>query len=483
MTSIPEEFRLPDGLVCVVKRDCPTCELVAPVLLALERTADLTIVCQDDPGFPAGAARVLDDRELGLSWHHEVQAVPTLLRIEGGHIAARTEGWDREQWQAFTGVPELGPDLPPWRPGCGSLSVDPDREGALRGRFEGQRLSARRVALATAEDPDEAMFARGWSDGLPLVAPTAARVLAMLDGCGRDPQETVAVVPPDLASCSVEKAAINAVMAGCKPEYFPVVLAALDAVCNDTFNMHGVLATTMPVGPVFIVNGPVRRRIGMNSGVNVFGQGNRANATIGRAVQLIVRNVGGGRPGEVDRATQGNPVKTGLAFAEDEEDSPWSPLATDFGVAAGIDAVTAFCAEGPRCVVDQRSRDPESLARSLAACLRTVHHPKLPMAFDALLAVGPEHARVFAEAGWDKPRLVARLHELTLLPMEELVRGAGGIDEGVPAGIKIDALPKFRPGGLLVVHCGGGAGLFSSIFAGWVSDAVGSSPVTREIRP
>jgi hypothetical protein len=292
----------------------------------------------------------------------------------------------------------------------------------------------------------------------------------------------VALVPPDLVPCSVEKVAINAVMAGCKPEYLPVVLAALEAACTDEFNMHGLLATTMPVGPVIVVNGPIRRALGMNSGRNVFGQGNRANLAIGRALQLVVRNVGGGRPGEVDRATHGNPGKLSFCFAEDEEGSPWEPLATSLGAPPGASSVLLFPGEGPRCVVDQLSRDPESLARSFAACLRTLHHPKLVLAFDVLLAVGPEHARVFREAGWSRERLLARLHELLQIPGHELVRGAGGIAEGAPESARGALLPKFRPGGILLVHCGGEAGLFSAIIGGWVGGAIGSQPVWREIR-
>jgi hypothetical protein len=305
----------------------------------------------------------------------------------------------------------------------------------------------------------------------------------MLEGTSRRPDEIVAVVPPDLVPCTVEKVAINAVMAGCKPEYLPVVLAAVEAACTDEFNMHGLLATTMPAGPVLIVNGPIRRAIGMNSGGNVFGQGNRANATIGRALQLVVRNVGGGRPGEVDRATHGNPGKVSFCFAEDEESSPFSPLSVDLGAPAGASTVTIFPGEGPRCIVDQISREPDSLARSYAACLRTLHHPKLLLAFDCILAVGPEHARVFAEAGWDKKRLVERLHELLRIPGSEFVRGADGIAEGLPEHLKGATLPKFKPDGLLVIHCGGTAGLFSAMIGGWVGGAVGSQPVLREIAP
>jgi hypothetical protein len=472
---------LPDGLVAFVKRSCPTCTLVAPVLAELAKHAPLAVYSQDDPGFPDGVER-MDDGSLEASWRHDVETVPTLLRVEGGREVARVLGWERSEWETLTGVSGLGAGLPDWRPGCGSRSVEPEAAAELAVRFRAGSLAARRVPLAPAEDEHEALFERGWTDGLPVVPPTERRVLAMLEGTTRAPGEVVAVVPPDLVECTVEKVAINAVLAGCKPEYLPVVLTAVEAACTDSFNVHGLLATTMPVGPVVVVNGPIRRAIGLNAGINVFGQGCRANVTIGRALQLVVRNVGGGRPGEVDRATFGNPGKIAFCFAEDEEGSPWSPLAADFGVPAGRSAVTLFPGEAPRSIVDQLSRDPESLARTFAACLRTVHHPKLPLVFDAILAVSPEHARVFREAGWDKARLVGRLHELLQLPGAEIVRGAGGIAEGVPGGLAGATLPKFRPGGLLVVHCGGRAGLFSSIIGGWANGATGSQPVTREIR-
>lgn len=477
----PDRPELPDGLVVFVKKDCPTCVLVAPVLAELAGRTRLTVYSQDDPAFPEGV-EARDDTDLSVSYHHEIEAVPTLLRVEGGREVERALGWHRGDWEKLTGQAALGAGLPDWRPGCGSRSVDPDLLPKLRARFESDRLRARRVEIAPLEDEIEATYRRGWSDGLPLVPPTAERVLAMLSGTTRKPDEIVACVPPDLVECSVEKVAINAVMAGCTPEYLPVVLASVEAACTDAFNVHGLLATTMPTAPVIVVNGPIRRRIGMNSGMNVFGQGNRANATIGRALQLVVRNVGGGRPGEVDRATFGNPGKLGFCFAENEEGSPWTPLSTDLGAAPGVDTVTLFPGEGPRSIVDQLSRDPESLARTFAVNLRTLHHPKLVMAFDVLLAIGPEHVRIFREAGWTKAQLQERLHALLQIPGAELVRGAAGIAEGLPESIKDATLPKFRPGGILIVHCGGGAGLFSAMIGGWVTGEMGSQPVLQEIR-
>jgi hypothetical protein len=329
----------------------------------------------------------------------------------------------------------------------------------------------------------EALFDRGWTDGLPVVPPTEARVLRMLDGTSRAPDEVVAVVPPDLVEATVEKVAINAVMAGCKPEYLPVVLAAVEACCTDAFNGHGLLATTYFSGPVVIVNGPVAAAIGMNAKGNCLGQGNRANATIGRALQLTIRNVGGGRPGGVDRATLGNPGKYTFCFAEDEVGSPWESLATERGIPAGQSAVTLFAGEGPRGVVDQLSRTPESLARSFVGALQSVSHHKLAMGIDAVLVVSPEHARVFRDAGWSKSRLRDELMTLLTRPGREMIRGAGGCAEGVPEVFAESPIPKFRPGGLLIVHAGGEAGLFSSVIGGWINGETGSQPVTLEVRP
>jgi hypothetical protein len=287
---------LPDGLLIVVKRDCATCVMVVDVAAQLVASKGAAVYTQDDPTFPEGVSARYDG-DLRVSWHLDIETVPTLIKIIDGVEVARTTGWFRQEWRDITGIATLGDDLPLFRPGCGSLSFDPDRAIELEVRF-GTGLASRRVEMATSQDEMEAMYDLGWSDGLPLVPPTPARVLRMLSGTSRRPHEIVAIVPPDLVPVTVEKVAINAVMAGCKPEYLPIVLAAVEAACTDTFNMHGLLATTMPVGPVLIVNGPIRRRIGMESGVNVLGQGNRANATIGRALQLVVRNVGGGRPGD-----------------------------------------------------------------------------------------------------------------------------------------------------------------------------------------
>jgi hypothetical protein len=476
--SEPHDGRptLPDGLVLIVKQECETCKMIAPLLAEF----DATIYTQDDPTFPEGADPI-HDVDLAISWHHDIETVPTLIRVVGGHEVERTAGWLRSDWQRMTGVDNLGSHLPVMRPGCGSMSVDPNLVDSLRARFGGGVLRSRRLELADLDDEMEVLFERGVTDGLPVTPPTEERVLRMLEGTTWAADDVVAIVAPDLVEVTVEKIAINAVMAGCKPEHLPWVIAALQAVCTDEFNIHGVLATTMPVGPVLVCNGPGTRAIGMNSGVNVFGQGNRANSTIGRAVQLVVRNIGGGRPGEVDRAAHGNPGKLSFCFAEDEVGSPFTSLAVSRGFGAGDDTVTAFAGEGPRCIVDQLARDADQLANTFAACLRTSHHPKLVIGFDCMLVVGPEHARVFAEAGWDRDRLLAELHDRLQIPGSQLVRGAGDMAEGVPEWLADKTLGKFRADGLLLVHAGGGAGLFSAMIGGWANGATGSQPVTRKV--
>ena len=481
--SIPSAPNLPDGLAIVVKQECATCVMVVPVIAELHAgNTPVTVLVQDDPTFLGGLPHALD-ADLAFSWHHDIETVPTMIRVVDGVEVDRTVGWVRTEWHRMTGRDDLGADLPAFRPGCGSLSVDPDRVDALRARFSGSTLAARRVEFAQLEDEVEAMFDRGWTDGLPVVPPTEERVLRMLEGTTRAPNEIVAVVPPDLVEVTIEKIAINAVMAGCKPEYLPWVIAAVEAACTDEFNIHGVLATTMPVGPVVICSGPGTRAIGMNGDGNVLGQGNRANMTIGRALQLVIRNVGGGRPQGVDRATHGNPGKLSFCFPENEIDSPWEPFGVSRGVTPGTNAITLFAGEGPHTVVDQKSRTAESLAASFATRLRGMQHPKLVLAFDVLLVIGPEHARVFNDSGWDRRRLQDELHARLQIPGSELVAGAGGIAEGIGAAFADHTLPKFRPGGIMIVHAGGTAGLFSAIIAGWANGSTGSQPITKEVTP
>ncbi|MFN4090500.1 MAG: thioredoxin [Alphaproteobacteria bacterium] len=470
-----------DGLVAVVKRDCPTCELLGPVYRDLRAGPGLTIFSQDDPSFPETTGGALDDRGLEASYRLDVETVPTLIRMEGGREAGRAVGWHRGEWAELTGLARIGDGLPDWRPGCGSKSVEPGMAEILKVRFGDARFASRPIALDDYDDPVEAAYDRGWSDGLPVVPPTEVRVLRMLQGTSRAPDEVIGDIPPNLAPCTVEKAAINAVMAGCRPEYFPVVLAAIEAALIPEFTMHGLLCTTYFAGPVVIVNGPVAKAIGMNWGGNALGQGNRANATIGRALQLVIRNVGGGIPGGIDRATLGQPGKYTFCFAEDETDPSWQPWSVSRGFAPGTSTVSLFAGDGVLASFDQISRTPESLTRSLAMSLWSIGHPKKVQGHDAVLVLSPEHYRIFRDAGWDRARIQAELESALQKPAEELVRGAGGVAEGVLPELARGMLAKFRPGGVHIVRAGGQAGLMSAIIGGWASGARGSVPVTKEV--
>ena len=251
------------------------------------------------------------------------------------------------------------------------------------------------------------------------------------------------------------------------------------------------------MGPLIIVNGPIRREIGINCGPNAFGQGARANSTIGRALQLLVRNVGGGRPGEVDMATLGQPGKVGACIGELEEESCWEPLHVERGFESGDSTVTVFAAEAPRAIRDQLSRSGHSLAGSMGLSLESIAHVKLHHMDQALLVVSPEHARTFARDGYTKDDVRARIQEVTarplrdLLPSEELHKGMrpqalprDWLDaNGQPTPEALDRrLSKFQaPENILIMVAGGTAGKFSAAVGGWASGEQGSKAVTRPI--
>ena len=465
-----------------LKKSCPTCELIEPVakLLSEHLGSRLFVYIQDDMSFLEGIAQRIDDGELEQSYRQNIEIVPTLIRHDEDE--QRIVGWDKQQWQEFTGIPELGAELIDFKPGCGSLTEDPGMAEKLAAKFDSQKLKARRIRLADAEDDMEACFDRGWSDGLPVVPPTPVRVMRMLAGTELEADELIGIVPPDNIPCSVEKVAINAVMAGCKPEYFPTVVAVVRAALQDRFCMHGLLCTTYFSSPVVIVNGPESRHISMNSGGNALGQGNRANATIGRALQLLIRNVGGGKPGGIDRATLGNPGKYTFCFAEDESDDAWSTLAMDQGYSREESVVSLFAGDGVQPILDQLSRTPESLAKSMASSLRSVVHVKKFGLADAVLVVCPEHRRVLRTNGWHKQDLLQAIHDELVTPGAELISGTGGIAEGMPDRLKDKLLSKFREDGLHIVTAGGTAGMFSAIISGWVASGErGSQLVSQRI--
>ena len=457
--------------IVVVKRDCPTCELIEPALKQLtdQYQNDLVIYVQDDPSFPESIEQKMDDTSLEFSYTHNIEIVPTLICFNDDEEVERTFGWDKSEWQRLTGINSLGASLTNFKPGCGSKTQDPGMEEQLIARFERNLLSSRNIELAESEDEMESCFDRGWSDGLPVIPPTAIRVIRMLKQTSRSPDEIIGKIPPNKVSCTVEKVAINAVLAGCKPEYFPVVLASVEAALQDEFCMHGLLCTTYFSSPVMIVNGPITKEIGMNSGINALGQGNRASATIGRALQLLIRNVGGGIPGGIDRATMGNPGKYTFCFAEDESDDGWATLAQDRGFTRLDSIISLFPGEGLQPIVDQKSRTAASLAKSIAKSLQTVVNAKLYGAADAILVVSVEHRRVIRDSGWTKENFREALSENLTMPASDLIIGAQGISEGMPEAFKDQVVNKFRDDGLHIASTGAKAGMFSAIISGWVA--------------
>ena len=203
MTGSTTPPRLPDGIVVVVKEECATCHSVGSVLRELDDAARVTVYTQDDPRFPESPTPI-HDADLAVSWHHGIETVPTVIRVVDGVEVDRTVGWHRDDWVRVTGVDGLGGDLPAMRPGCGSMSVDPDLVDELNVRFGASVLASRRLDIAEAEDEMEMMFTRGWTDGLPVVPPTEARVMRMLTGTTLAPAKVVATVPPDLVEVTVE---------------------------------------------------------------------------------------------------------------------------------------------------------------------------------------------------------------------------------------------------------------------------------------
>ena len=270
------------------------------------------------------------------------------------------------------------------------------------------------------EEVDALYQERGWTDGLPIVPPTEPAVRAFLDATDRDPREVVGVLPPRQGEATVERIAINAVMAGCRPEYFPVIVAGIEALADPLFNLDSVQATTHPVAPLLVVNGPIAREIGLNAGYNAFGQGTRANVTIGRAIRLILMNVGGGLPGTGDRATQGSPAKLAYCVAENEAENPWEPLHVEAGFTRDDSVVTAFGCEAPHNIQDHYSNTGIGVLRTVAGAMGQAGSNNLLGAGWPLLSLGPEHAATIAADGFSKRQVKEFLFEHARFPLARL---------------------------------------------------------------
>ena len=479
-------------LLVFAERDCPT----STATLAALRDAggDLVVVSEGAPEAARELAGIAGDRTVlvetapyPVSAAYGLQTVPTLVLVSpDGEELRRAEGWDADAVASMLRVVGGDPgaiatDLPSLKPGCQARNTYDETTG--------MRLEAEDRATLGADGPSSSgggvgeMWERGWHDGLPVVPPTRERVREMLGG--RDGDWELGKVPPGMGVLTMERLAACAVLAGCAPEHFPVVLAVAEAALDPAFNLHGMQNTTHPASPAIVVNGPVARRIGMNAASNALGFGNRANATIGRALRLVMALTGGGTPGGLDQATLGGPHKFGLCFPEREEASPWAPLHVDKGFDGEESVVSLYCAEGPAMISDHYSQTPEQLAATLALGLAGVWAGAwYPLAAETLLVLCVEHAKTFGDAGWSKQQVKERLFELSKRTVGELkATGSGELTPLITyATDDAVAVPKFlSPDEIVIVVAGSDAGRFSAVLGPWAGFGLGSTPVSRRI--
>lgn len=339
--------------------------------------------------------------------------------------------------------------------------------------------------VADGTDLVEWYYERGFSDGLPVVPPTREKLAAMLAALGGEPERVECRVPPRWGNLTREVLAVNCVMAGCLPTYAPVVRAAMLALCDQSFNLNGVQATTHMAGPLCIVNGPVRDEIGMNAGCNVFGSGNRANATIGRAIRLILLNVGGAWPGDLDKSTLGHPGKYTYCIAENQEASPWAPYHVEKGYAETDSTVFMIAAEPPHSVTNHVADDPEGICDSIVSAMSTFAHNNAVSSGHCAVVIGPEHAATFAKAAWAKHDVRMYLWTYARIAFDDVAFGHryGKVyNRSLPkwyrrgAGELIPLVP--HPDNIHLFVAGGEAGRFSAFIPGWGHM---TSPVLRAI--
>lgn len=267
------------------------------------------------------------------------------------------------------------------------------------------------VTVGSADEFGREAYERGWTEGLPVVPPTRERVDALLAAVQLDPLDLLGVMPPAQGAATVEAVAANAVMAGCDPVHFPVVVAAVKAVLDDRFNLYGVQATTQAVTPLLMVNGPIVRELGFNAGHNCFGPGSRANAVVGRALRLCLLNIGGAIPGETDMSTHGQPGKFGICFAENEPASPWAPYHVDQGYSPDQSCVTAFQAGSIASMLDFGSKTPEELLAMIADLMSANHSNNIQVGGgDLLVVLCPEHAAILERHQVTKDQVKQFLH-------------------------------------------------------------------------
>jgi hypothetical protein len=348
-------------------------------------------------------------------------------------------------------------------------------------------LQAPGAMLEVDDDPEavyELLCSKGWSDGLPVIPPTPERVERMLQFCDRELDKPVVKIPPRFGAATPIRIAANAVMAGCKPEYFPLVLLALEAMAEERYNLYGTQATTHPCTPFLIFNGPVARELGINAGQNAMGNYFRPNAAIGRAVRLALVNIGAAIPGIGDMATAGTPAKFTFCVAENEAASPWEPLHVELGLPKEASTVTVIAAEGPHNVNDHESITAEGILKMIAGTMTITGSNNAYYTGQPCVAFGPEHAQTVAGEGFSKADVKKWLFERATLPLNRFS------EEGIErrfrrklseqyANAPLDAPVRMfqKPEDLLVIVTGG-AGKHSA----YIPTFGNTRAVTRELK-
>jgi len=320
--------------------------------------------------------------------------------------------------------------------------------------------------VADAVEANELYQRNGWTDGLPIVPPTEDAVARFLDAAKLAAADVIGVEPVRRRSITAEKVSIAAVMAGCLPEYMPVVVAAMKAMCDPQYALHGSTASTGGSAPFIVVNGPIRLAIGMNTTHNALANASRANATVGRTIRLILLNVLGGIPGQLDRSTLGHPGKYTFCVAEDEEDSTWLPLSVQRGIPAGTSAVTALQVESPHQIMNEWTHDPKEILDTYAAAIRSNMLTYSIWEGNYAFVIPKQHREIFAAAGWTKQNIREYTFEAARVKRGEW-RTVG---KAAVAGRK-DEEKVYRalrsPDDLLIIAAGGPAGGFGAILPPW----------------
>ncbi|HEX7289283.1 MAG TPA: TlpA disulfide reductase family protein [Candidatus Angelobacter sp.] len=505
-------------LLVFFETDCPTCQLALPYLNALgSDPVGLQVIAlsQDDPAATHQFVeqmgiryRVELDQGLKLSRAYDPQSVPTMYLLdERGQVERSLVGFDKaglNELARTLGRPEIAPahdGAPAWKPGCGSRHLEPEATEHANAseasavaeaatpllRRVGQ--AAGRITLADDEDAVEYSF-RQFGDALPVVPPTEERVAAMLRACDLAPETVVARVPPVYAEATVEKIAANAVMAGCKPELMRVLIPLVRAVCDERFNAHGVQATTHFAAPLIMINGPVRQELSFWSRQNVFSNVARANSTLGRALQLILLNLGGARPDGIDMSALGNSGKFSFCIAENEEESPWEPFHVTRGFDRSQSALSLFAAEPPRGVSEHTAQRGDVLLRAFCQTLATIWSYRALMRFEAVVVLCPEHVKTLHRSGFSKQQVRQFLFENTGVPLRcysEPDNGEGTQLVSQYREITVQGercYQKFAsPEQIHIFVSGGTAGKFSAVLGSWSTGPAGSQLVTYPIPP